>query len=231
MYRLSNLDRIDPLTYIINYYSHVKKDKDKVQYILSLSPGDIVIRKDNDSPSESPFKHPDVILYHKYLLDFWQPKISDYSILMSCTKIKPYSKSVTHRMMINYINNLKKHNCLVELYSISEPMIIVPYEYEELYPLANYDFPPKLMEEWERELMARLLSKVLTKVIYHTRKEIIAVLPKHHRNILEKSLTLLDKMIKSKIIVIDYGRLSFKTLRHVYDVLLKKCISCRSKAI
>ena len=226
MNRTSSSKRIDPLTYILNYYRYEKRDEERIKYILSLSPGNIVIRKDNHL-SQSPFKHPDVTLYHKYLLNVWEPRFSDYSILMPCTQVKPYSKSVTHRMMISYINSLRKYNCLVELYSISEPMIIVPYEYEELYPLANYDFPPKLMVEWEKELMANLLSKALVKIVKYTKYEVIAVLPRHHRSILERSLALLNGEMKEKIIVIDYGRLAFKTLRYVYDMLFKKC-SCRS---
>lgn len=219
--------RIDPLTYIINYYRYKERDEERIKYILSLSPGNIVIRKNGDRHSPNPFKHPDVALYHKFLLDVWEPKFSDYSVLMPCTQIKPYRKSITHRMMISYINSLRRHNCLVELYSISEPMIIVPYEYEELYPLANYDFPPKLMEKWEKELMANLLSKALVKIVKRTKYEIIAVLPRHHKSILERSLVFLSGEMKEKIIVIDYGRLAFKTLRHVYDMLFKKC-GCRS---
>jgi len=129
---------------------------------------------------------------------------------------------VTHKMMKYYIMKLRERDISVELCSVSEPMLLVPLRYEQLYPLANYDFPPYLMEVDEKKLMINKLSELIPKLSKVTSKKIIAVLPKHHYSILNEAS---KKAHCSNLLLIKYGRLAFRTLKSVYEYVLNYAIS------
>jgi len=213
-----------PLGYIIY------KTKD-LKY-LNYKPGEVLIRKQDGN---SPFNDRIVQIYHEYLRTLWKPRKVDVRIGLPCTSIKPYSKSVTHRMMNYYVNTLRtKCKLKVEIISISEPMLIVPQKYEELFPLSNYDFPPKLMEPHEKEQMITMLANVLPKVLRTTKREVIFVLPQHHYDIVTRALNILninyltglDQVTGDndnyKIKIIGYGRLAFRTLHEIFIYLCNK---------
>ena len=204
-----------PLGYILlSYYS--KKQYDKIYQIINYKPGEIVLIKTDGYPI---FTYPDVVLYHEYLEKIWRPRYTDYKILLPCTGVKPYKKSITHRMMKNYAKRLIGMGIMVGIYSVSEPMLIVPEEYEEMYPLSNYDFPPRLMTREEKELMITKLAKILPKLASSTRYNVIAVLPRHHMQIVQKALELLNNNYSEKFVLFKYGRLAFRTLRMVYEYI------------
>ena len=204
-----------PLGYILlSYYS--KRQYGKIYQIISYKPGEIILRKTDGYPI---FTYPDVVLYHEYLEKIWRPRYTDYKILLPCTGVKPYKKSITHKMMKNYTRRLMRMGIKVSIYSISEPMLIVPEEYEEMYPLSNYDFPPRLMTRDEKELMIAKLAKILPKLALTTHCKVIAVLPKHHMQILQKALGLLSDNYSEKFVLFQYGRLAFRTLREVYEYI------------
>ncbi len=219
-----NLTFSNPYEFFKYYYTNVIRDERRIKFIDTIKPGQIVIIK--NGKDESPFEHPDVKAYHDFLRYYWKPKTSYFSILMPCTEIKPYRLSTTHKMMLRYVTLLNDMGCKTSLYSISEPMIIVPYEFEEYYPLSNYEFPPKLMENWEKELMADLLSQVIPKIVRSTRYRIVALLPKHHMSILIRALEKIgdnNGCIKEKLLLLKYGRLAFRSLKNVYDILVEEC--------
>jgi len=186
--------------------------------ILKYKPGDIVISKFN---GQSPFNHVHVRLYHKYLKNLWNPSKMDFCVIMSCTRKKPYHSSITHKTMIHYLELIRnKYYVNIDLFSISEPMLIVPLRYEHLYPLANYDFPPKLMEKWEKDFMIKEIAKILPKIISSTKHKVIFILPKHHYKIVSSAIEVINNASKEKITMYPYGRLAFKTLRKVYEYIL-----------
>lgn len=185
--------------------------------ILKHVPGDIVIKKGDGS---SPFYHQHVILYHDFLRKVWKPSKADFYIFMSCTRVKPYSKSITHKMMLKYVQKLNDQGIKAEIFSISEPMLIVPQRYEHLYPLANYDFPPRLMENWEQKIMISEIAKLLPKLTMNVEKMIVAVLPKHHYNIMSSALNGINNYDREKIMLLSYGYRPFRALRKTYEIIL-----------
>jgi len=190
--------------------------------IVSISPGEILIKKKSKNDSNEPFEHVDVKLYHKYLTNYWKPPYLDYVIIMPCTRVKPYGKSVTHKMMYKYLKDIKEDNLQADVFSISEPMILVPRKYEHLYPLANYDYPPRYLNEAKKNYMAKLLKIILIKLLSHVRYKAFAVLPYHHYKILRKAIELSnnDDIINDKLDLRLYGTKTFRTLRKVYEEII-----------
>lgn len=204
--------------------------------VLSYHPGQIIIKKEKNT-SMSPFNHEHVKLYHEYLNRVWTPPTVTLNVFMPCTQKKPYRTSVTHRMMLHYLHKLNSEGIETMLYSISEPMLIVPYNLETFYPLSNYDFPPKLMNSLEKSIMIEKLRMLLPRFMKSAQKNIF-ILPRHHADIV---LLALDRHSYSNIentkgkkeniinidgrtVLIGYGRLAFKTLRSTY-MMMRKLLS------
>lgn len=159
-----------------------------------------------------PFKHPVVQTWHKYFLDNWRSS-KEVAFLLPCTSIKPYYKSATHRLAYSIARDVNS----IQFYSVSEPMLLVPREYEDCYPFNSYDYPPSKMTEEEKEEFVILLSKALAHISkMHTR--IVGVLPAHHYRIVKKAseLAMVDIELHS------YGRLAFKTISEVLREVIKK---------
>lgn len=162
---------------------------------MNPPPGVIVLRGGSEL-----FNHPDVIGFYRYVLNEWRPpperKIALY---MGCTAVKPYSRSFIH---LKVIRMLEKHNLayVVQQYIISEPMILVPRELENKYPVANYDFPKHLLDDKGKEIFVKRLRIILDKVskfhIFH-----VAFMPRHHLEIFTKA----GKGILDKFIYVPYN--------------------------
>jgi predicted RNA-binding protein len=154
------------------------------------------------------FKHPVVKAWHEYFLTTWK---SDKAVAMflPCTSVKPYSRSATHRLAYAL---LKKYGLeeKVQVYSVSEPMLLVPKELEECYPFNSYDYPPAKMSEAEKEEFSELLVPFLRKVSSQ-HERLIAVLPRHHYKVVEKASGLAHVSVELH----SYGRLAFKTISGV----------------
>lgn len=150
---------------------------------------------------KDPFKHPVVREWYQFFLRNWKSD-KEIAFLLPCTSVKPYNKSPTHKIAYSIAKNLN-----LQFYSVSEPMLLVPREYENCYPFNSYDYPPNMMTEEEKQEFIDLLSIALQKIAeFHNR--IIAVLPKHHYNIVEKA----EKKASIKIELHPYGKLAFKTI-------------------
>ncbi|GEM_PF-2149513 len=207
--------------------------------VLSYEPGRIVIRKEREGPS--PFNHPHVRLYHEYIKSIWRPPRVLVNVFMPCTQRKPYQRTVTHKMMLHYIDELRRRGIEATLYSISEPMLVVPYRLEKYYPLSNYEFPPKLMESWEKKLMIMKLRDLLPRFL-RTALLNVFVLPRHHASIVLAALLNngcdvgchdrrgndygigdSDDTVEmgEATLLVRYGRLAFKSLRKAYLLILE----------
>ncbi len=182
--------------------------------ILSIRPGEVIISK---VLIDDIFNHPHVKLYHEWFLRVWRVPNVDVLWLMPCTAKKPYIESVTYRMVLYYVKSLRELGISVEVIAISEPMGLVPIKFCRYYPLANYDYPPKLMDDKDRELMVKLIARLIKKILGRP-KLVIATLPRHHRSILEDALSLLG--VNDCIKIIPYGKLAFRSLRRAYEYVI-----------
>ncbi len=186
---------------------------------LNNSYNEPVIKKEGVNP----FNHPAVKKWHEQLLTTWYSD-APVALLLPCTAKKPYGQSPTHKIAYAIAN--RGH---VQVYSVSEPMLLVPREFETQYPFNNYDYPPKLMTKEEREEFIYLLSEAIKKVA-EMHKVIIAVLPSHHRSIFQDAskaahikLSMFSKEPANeadpaldetiKILLLPYGRLAFRSVK------------------
>ncbi|QXJ31468.1 DUF5591 domain-containing protein [Saccharolobus shibatae] len=164
-----------------------------------------ISKKDN---TDDLFRHPVVMRWHHYFLENWNSD-KEIGLLLPCTVVKPYSLSPTHKIAYATLNkyNLEEK---VQVYSVSEPMLLVPKELEECYPFNSYDYPPRLMSKEEKEEFIMLLTKPLIKVsMLH--KRLIGILPRHHYEIVKRAAEISNL----KITIYPYGRLAFKTIANV----------------
>ncbi len=172
----------------------------------------IEIKKKNDK--DDLFNHPVVKKWHEYFMEFWNSD-KGLAIILPCTSIKPYSKSATHKLAYSII---KKLDLDVQVYSVSEPMLLVPRELEECYPFNSYDYPPSKMTKEEKEEFVELLIDPLTK-ISKLHRRIVGILPKHHYNVVKRASELADI---NNIELHEYGRLAFKKISEVLNNLANK---------
>ncbi|MEM3845227.1 MAG: DUF5591 domain-containing protein [Candidatus Parvarchaeota archaeon] len=171
-----------------------------------IGSGEKIIKK----PGFDPFQHPVVKKWHEYFLNNWHSE-KEIALLLPCTSVKPYNRSATHKLAYSLLRKYKLED-KVQVYSVSEPMLLVPRELENCYPFNSYDYPPSLMTEEEKQEFIRLLSIALSHV-HKIHKRIIAVLPKHHYKIVYEA---------SKNVPIElypYGKLAFKTIANVISGL------------
>lgn len=155
------------------------------------------------------FKNPIVRKWYDFFIENWQSK-KEIAFLLPCTSIKPYNRSPTHKLAYS----IAKGKDYIQFYSVSEPMLLVPREYEECYPFNSYDYPPSMMTEEEKKEFVDLLSIMLRK-ISSQHERIIAVLPRHHYNIVSRA----SEKAGIKIEMHPYGRLAFKTISDVLKTL------------
>ena len=87
--------------------------------------------------------HPHFEVWQDYFCRFYQPPQGKNILLfIPCTHRKPYYKSQLHKAILSAIEKLA---CFQKIHMIvvSNPGVI-PYEFADNYPFANYDWP-----EWE----------------------------------------------------------------------------------
>ncbi|MBB5253580.1 DUF5591 domain-containing protein [Sulfurisphaera ohwakuensis] len=168
--------------------------------------GERIIKREG----EDPFKHPVVRKWYEILLSEWK-STKPYAILLPCTSIKPYHLSRTHKLAYAIMRGFEEK---VQFYSVSEPMLLVPREYEDCYPFNSYDYPPSMMTKEEREEFVELLAKVLINV-RNMHSYIIGILPKHHYSVVKEA----SEISGININLYPYGRLPFKTISEVLNNL------------
>lgn len=180
--------------------------KESAEQLLSIPPGLKVLK----NCSQNLFEHPHVKLWHRFLLDYFDPRYCGrkYSIILPCSSVKPYRMSATHRIVDSTLSKtgLSKD---VQVYVLSEPMIVVPRELDIYYPFANYDYPVKELKPVYRDRFVELLSIIIPKLAYHSK--IVAVLPKHHLSILLDSIE--RSGVNLNVDIIHYGRRAFQSVK------------------
>lgn len=187
-------------------YLYQELGKELADLILSIPPGVKILR----NSTQNLFEHPHVVFWHNFLLNHFDPRVCGrpYAIIMPCSSTKPYRVSPTHVIIdsILFKNGVTDY---IQVYVLSEPMILVPRELDIYYPFANYDYPVHELTPRYREKFVELLSMILPKLKYH--RKIIAVLPKHHLSILLDSLKKVGE--EFDLIVIEYGKRAFQSIK------------------
>lgn len=139
--------------------------------------------------------HPDVINFYNELIEnYIPPKYKKIALFLPCAAKKPYSTSRTHSQIRNVISKLENIQKIHELI-ISEPLGIVPREWEQKYPASHYDmvldswFPanniPKIRRKYGNDLVK---IKKSTKNPTKQKTEIIKILSERVAKFLEKTV-------------------------------------------
>jgi len=91
--------------------------------------------------------HPDVLNFYDELLQSYSPPTEKkIALFLPCSAKKPYSASKTHSKIKNIIQRLEfNHQKSIHELIVSEPLGIVPREWEEKYPAAHYDM---VLDSW-----------------------------------------------------------------------------------
>lgn len=114
----------------------------------------------------------------------WRPR-NKIAVLVPCAGTKPFPKAPSHRD--GYLAALAGKKA--DLWVVSEPLGVVPYEWSRRYPNDAYDFPPRFLrgQAWD-ELVARVAEwseKVAPKYA-----RVFVALPGHHERLLRAALEL-----------------------------------------
>ncbi len=195
--------------YIDFLYSELGPEE--AEKLLAAPPGVVLLR---NSKNLNLFDHPHVRLWHRFLIERFEPEPKPLALILPCTGVKPYRLSPTHCIAAARLRNLGIAED-VSVYIMSEPMILVPQELDIYYPFANYDYPPRELGTRERELFIELLSHVLTKLRRH--RFIVATLPRHHASILLDTMNRLGS--DPSIMLVPYGRKAFSSIARAVDML------------
>ena len=145
------------------------------------------------------FEVPRFVNHYHFMLNEYTPHIEKpIAFFMSCSKHKPYNKSPYRRVFNAMIEKKLNLRDLSQVYTVSEPAIIIPEEFDET-SITKYDFPPDQMKNEGRKIFVDRLTKLLPKLI-SAHKVCFYVLPKHHRAIFELAIENINlKSIKNNI--------------------------------
>lgn len=111
--------------------------------------------------------HPEVRAYQQRLVERYSyPKQKPILLLVPCSAKKPYSFSRSHRLFFGAVKRaLGSRRRLVETWSLTSPLGVVPYELETIHPARSYDIP--VSGDWSLEEVketAEILRKMLLKI-------------------------------------------------------------------
>ncbi|MFW9922341.1 MAG: DUF5591 domain-containing protein [Candidatus Thorarchaeota archaeon] len=133
------------------------------------------------------FDVPRFVNHHDFMLKSYIPiKEKQYSFFLSCSKYKPYYKSPYRRLFYSMLSKNLDIRDKSQIYTVSEPAIIVPEELDDTN-ITAYDFPPENLTDKGKEIFILRLSNILPKLIL-AHEHSFYVLPRHHRAIFEQAL-------------------------------------------
>ncbi len=180
-------------------------------YQLKINSFQPIIKRDG----EDLFINPTVRRWHEFFVQSYE-STKPLALLLPCTSMKPYSRSATHRLAYSIIKR-KNLDEYVQIYSVSEPMLLVPREVEECYPFNSYEYSPKVMTAQEKDEFVDLLRKPLAKIA-NQHKIIAGVLPAHHYSIVDRA----SRKEGVKLYLTRYGKLAFRSINESIENLVAK---------
>ncbi|MEA2069793.1 MAG: DUF5591 domain-containing protein [Asgard group archaeon] len=135
--------------------------------------------------------------HYQFMKKEYIPRISrPIAFFMSCSKHKPFYTSPYRRVFNSMLEKKLSIKTLTQIYTISEPAIVVPEELDGT-PIVHYDFPPSNLGEEGRQIFVNRLSKILPKLL-ESHRYCFYVLPKHHRKIFENTLDKIENIYKKQ---------------------------------
>ncbi len=114
----------------------------------------------------------------------WRPK-NRIAVLVPCAGTKPFPEAPSHRD--GYLAALKGKK--TDLWVVSEPLGVVPYEWSRTWPNNAYDYPPKYLRDAAWDALAERVAEWLRKVAPKYEKVFVA-LPGHHERLLRAALEI-----------------------------------------
>jgi len=127
------------------------------------------------------------VLHYEFMLKDYSPNTDKpLAFFMSCSKYKPYNRSPYRRVFNAMLDKKLGLKEVSQIYTISEPAIIVPEEFDETN-ITRYDFPPEQLQEEGREIFVTRLASLLPKLL-SAHRVVFYILPRHHRSIFEEAL-------------------------------------------
>ena len=211
-----------------------------VDNIISILENDLKEkRKPLEELTVNSFEDGVKIWYHKDVINFyqrramkWQPKY-DTAVFLPCSANKPYPYSPSHKK--GYLRALLPILRQIDLFVVSEPMIIVPYCYSDEYPVHSYDYNPykfyigKLSNPLAREsrdIFVDRLSSWISKYHDEYRKKILILPISWHLKIFKSALRKTNYSINDYHLVRIPGRpntdFSYKGIRNQLMELSEK---------
>lgn len=114
----------------------------------------------------------------------WRPK-NRIAVLVPCAGTKPFPKAPSHKQ--GYLAALDGKKA--DLWVVSEPLGVVPYEWNSTWPNDAYDYPPKFLRGQAWDELAERVAEWLAKVAPKYQKVFVA-LPGHHERLLRDALEI-----------------------------------------
>ena len=124
--------------------------------------------------------HPDIVANFKKSLR-WKPKHKT-AILLPCAATKPFPDSPSHKH--GYLPAIKGRK--VDVFVVSEPLGIIPYDWSRKYPNDAYEYPPKHLKGKGKDLLIARFREWLEKV-GSKYNQIELALPNHHMRLVKKA--------------------------------------------
>ena len=127
------------------------------------------------------------VIQHKDITDNWKKSLKvrpkhRVAVLLPCAATKPFAESPSHKY--GYLKALGDKD--VDLYVVSEPLGIIPYAWQDKYPNADYDYPPKYLKGKARDLLSERIGEWFKKV-YPKYDKVYSALPAHHQKLVNDS--------------------------------------------
>lgn len=127
------------------------------------------------------------VIEHKDITDNWKKSLKvrpkhRVAVLLPCAATKPFAESPSHKY--GYLKALGDKD--VDLYVVSEPLGIIPYAWQDKYPNADYDYPPKYLKGKARKLLSERIGEWFKKV-YPKYDTVYSALPGHHQRLVNDS--------------------------------------------
>lgn len=109
------------------------------------------------------------------------------AVLVPCAGTKPFPDAPSHKH--GYMKALDGKK--LDVYVVSEPLGVVPYEWSRDYPQESYDFPPAHLQGQARDLLVDRIAAWFDRVAPKYEKVYLA-LPAHHRRLALHALEQFD---------------------------------------